>query len=161
VLLFKDPALASLLAWCVAMTSRQAGHFFFEPKGYDHFNQASQDYKEEIKIGYNLFRKVVFMTMWALMPLLLLVSPTLFGLFPDPRGSDGSAPCRHHVAGARRRRSGVPHGAALLHPRRDVRAGLGGARSSPIRSTTSAQYRHAPIRLLKGERLDGITASMA
>ena len=31
VLLFVDPALAALLAWCVSMTTRQAGHFFFEP----------------------------------------------------------------------------------------------------------------------------------
>ena len=29
-LLFVDPALAALLAWLVSMTSRQAGHFFFE-----------------------------------------------------------------------------------------------------------------------------------
>ena len=31
-LLFVDPAWAALLAWCVSMTSRQAGHFFFEPQ---------------------------------------------------------------------------------------------------------------------------------
>src|ERR1700761_2397392 len=63
VLLFHDPAIASLLGWCVAMTSRQAGHFFFEPKTYDHVNDATHTYKEEIKVGYNLRRKVVFMTL--------------------------------------------------------------------------------------------------
>lgn len=30
VLLFIDPAAAAILGWCVSMTSRQAGHFFFE-----------------------------------------------------------------------------------------------------------------------------------
>src|ERR1700691_221359 len=29
--LFSNPALAALIAWLLAMTSRQAGHFFFEP----------------------------------------------------------------------------------------------------------------------------------
>jgi hypothetical protein len=32
VLLFIDPVSAALVAWLVAMTSRQIGHFFFEPK---------------------------------------------------------------------------------------------------------------------------------
>ena len=80
-LLFTDPAMAALLAWFVAMTSRQAGHFFFEPKTYDHVNQATHEYKEEIKVGYNLQRKVVLMTIWALSPLALYVDPTLFGNF--------------------------------------------------------------------------------
>jgi hypothetical protein len=79
-LLFSDPAAAGLLAWLLAMTSRQAGHFFFEPKGYDQVNQATHEHKEEIKVGYNLRRKVVLMAIWALSPLLLLASPDLFGL---------------------------------------------------------------------------------
>jgi hypothetical protein len=32
VLVFTNPVAAVLLAWLVGMTSRQAGHFFFEPK---------------------------------------------------------------------------------------------------------------------------------
>jgi len=79
-LLFVDPAAAALLAWLVAMTSRQAGHFFFEPKGYDEVNQATHEHKEEIKVGYNLRRKVVLMTLWALAPVLLWLQPDLFGL---------------------------------------------------------------------------------
>ena len=63
------------------MTTRQAGHFFFEPKGYDHVNQATHEHKEEIKVGYNLRRKVVLMAIWALSPLVLYLDPTLFGLF--------------------------------------------------------------------------------
>jgi hypothetical protein len=79
-LLFINPAWAALLAWGVSMTSRQAGHFFFEPKGYDHVNEATHDHKEDIKVGYNLQRKVVLMSLWAAVPALLYVSPTFFGL---------------------------------------------------------------------------------
>ena len=80
-LLFTNPAAAGLLAWLVSMTSRQAGHFFFEPKGYDEANQATHEHKEEIKVGYNLHRKIVLMVVWALSPLLLVINPTLFGIF--------------------------------------------------------------------------------
>ena len=79
-LLFKDPALAAILAWTVSMTTRQAGHFFFEPRGYDHVNQASDEHKEEIKIGYNIQRKIVLMSLWVSLPLMLVISPSLFGL---------------------------------------------------------------------------------
>ncbi|MDE8652933.1 hypothetical protein [Novosphingobium album (ex Liu et al. 2023)] len=81
VLVWKDPALAALLAWGVAMTSRQAGHFFFEPRDYDYVNDCTHEHKEEIKVGYNLARKVVLMGLWALSPLVLLIDPTLFGVF--------------------------------------------------------------------------------
>lgn len=80
VLMFTDPAAAALLAWLVAMTSRQSGHFFFEPKGYDYVNRATHEHKEEIKVGYNLQRKVVLMVIWALSPVLLLWQPDAFGL---------------------------------------------------------------------------------
>jgi hypothetical protein len=79
-LLLKAPAYAALLAWLVSMTSRQCGHFFFEPKNYDVVNDASHEYKEEIKVGYNLRRKIVLMSVWALSPLLLVIEPTAFGL---------------------------------------------------------------------------------
>jgi len=86
VLVWHDPALAALLAWGVAMTSRQAGHFFFEPHDYDTVNDCSHEYKEEIKVGYNLARKVVLMGLWAVSPLLLVVDPTLFGIFEAHQG---------------------------------------------------------------------------
>src|ERR1700754_3815860 len=76
-LMFTNPAAAALLAWLVSMTSRQAGHFFFEPKGYDQVNEATHEYKEDIKVGYNLRRKVVLMALWAASPLVLVVNPTL------------------------------------------------------------------------------------
>src|SRR4051812_25054434 len=78
-MLFFDPMVSALVGWLVSMTTRQAGHFFFEPKGYDHVNQATHEHKEDIKVGYNLQRKVVLMAIWALSPVVLFFSPTLFG----------------------------------------------------------------------------------
>ncbi len=83
-ILFKDPAYAALLAWMLSMTSRQIGHLVFEPKDYDVVNDATHEYKEEIKVGYNLRRKIILMSIWALSPLILVVSPTLFGLCAKP-----------------------------------------------------------------------------
>src|SRR6188768_3380898 len=80
VVVFFDPGMAALIGWLLSMTTRQAGHFFFEPKHYDVINQASHEHKEEIKVGYNLQRKVVLMAIWAASPLLLFADPTLFGL---------------------------------------------------------------------------------
>jgi hypothetical protein len=80
VLLFIDPALAALIAWGISMTSRQAGHFFFEPRGYDHVNDATHEHKEDIKVGYNLRRKVILMSLWAVAPVILYFNPSLFGM---------------------------------------------------------------------------------
>lgn len=88
LLVFKDPASAALIGWFIAMTSRQIGHLFFEPKGYDEVNQATHEHKEEIKVGYNLQRKVVLLTVWALSPLPLYFDPTLFGIF-EPHATNG------------------------------------------------------------------------
>ncbi len=91
VLLFYAPALAALVCWLVGMLTRQSGHFFFEPKGYDHINDATHEHKEEIKVGYNLQRKIVLMVIWALSPLMLLADPTVNGLFPQPIDAMGYA----------------------------------------------------------------------
>ncbi|MBI1382377.1 MAG: hypothetical protein GC161_14970 [Planctomycetaceae bacterium] len=84
VALFFDPVIAVLLGWVVSMTTRQAGHFFFEPKGYDAVNRATHEHKESIKVGYNLQRKVVLLSAWALAPVALWIRPTLFGLMERP-----------------------------------------------------------------------------
>ena len=159
VLLFHDPALASLLGWSVAMTSRQAGHFFFEPKGYDEENQASHRHKEEIKVGYNLARKVVFMTIWALSPLLLLLSPTLWDVFaplPGPTGFLRHVGLMWLVLGA----GGLIFRTFQLFFIRDVPTGFVWALkiiTDPFNDFR--QYRHAPGRLLKGERYDAMIAT--
>jgi hypothetical protein len=75
-----DPVISALIAWLVSMTTRQSGHFFFEPLGYDEINQATQEHKEEIKVGYNLSRKVVLLSIWAVLPMILYVEPGLFGM---------------------------------------------------------------------------------
>ena len=75
-----DPVISALIAWLVSMTTRQSGHFFFEPLGYDEINQATQEHKEEIKVGYNLSRKVVLLSIWAVLPMVLYVEPGLFGM---------------------------------------------------------------------------------
>ncbi len=85
-LLFVNPAWAALLAWMVSMTSRQAGHFFFEPRGYDTVNQATDAHKEEIKIGYNIRRKIVLLAVWVLVPVVLWLQPSLFGQMAPANG---------------------------------------------------------------------------
>ena len=75
-----DPVISALIAWLVSMTTRQSGHFFFEPLGYDEINQATHEHKEEIKVGYNLNRKVVLLSIWAILPMILYIQPGLFGM---------------------------------------------------------------------------------
>jgi len=86
VLLLIEPAAAALLAWGISMTSRQAGHFFFEPRGYDYVNDATHEHKEDIKLGYNLRRKVVLMSIWAAVPVVLYLQPSLFGTITPAAG---------------------------------------------------------------------------
>jgi hypothetical protein len=81
VLLFTHPVVGALLGWIFAMWIRQVGHFFFEPKGYDEFNQASHEEKERVKVGYNLRRKLILLAVWSLSTLALYLDPTFFGLF--------------------------------------------------------------------------------
>ena len=153
-LAFRDPATAALIAWGVSMTSRQAGHFFFEPKDYDRINQVTHAYKEEVKVGYNLARKVVFMALWALSPLPLLISPTLWGLF-EPR--PGVAGFLHHLGlmwlalGA----GGLVFRTVHLFFLRDVTTGLVWAAkilTDPFNDI--CLYYKAPLRLLRGERME-------
>jgi hypothetical protein len=88
-LLFTHPVAAALFGWTFAMCIRQVGHFFFEPKGYDDMNQATHEYKEKVKVGFNLRRKVILHTVWALVPVVLYLKPTMFGLFTAPAGWSG------------------------------------------------------------------------
>jgi len=75
VYLFIDPVVSALIAWLFSMSTRQIGHFFFEPKGYDEINLATHEYKEDIKVGYNLKRKIVLLTVCALIPVLAYWMP--------------------------------------------------------------------------------------
>lgn len=80
-LLFFNPALAGIIGWTLAMVIRQIGHFFFESRTFDQLHQTSHEYKEDIKVGYNLFKKSILLSIWAAIPLLLFFTPIdFFGL---------------------------------------------------------------------------------
>jgi hypothetical protein len=152
--LFLDPPVAALIAWLVSMTSRQSGHFFFEPKGYDHVNQATHAHKEDIKVGYNLRRKVVLMSAWALLPLLLWLDRGLFGLIEPSSGLAGYA----HDVGLLWLALGV--GGLLFRTvhlffLQDVSTGLVWMTkilTDPFHDAWI--YRGAPLALLRGELID-------
>jgi len=159
VMLFTDPVAAALIAWLVAMVTRQSGHFFFEPKGYDEVNHATHEYKEDVKVGYNLRRKVVLLTIWALSPLPLTFDPTLFGIFtPHATKTDFI----RHVAeiwlavGI----GGVLFRTVQLFLIKDVQTGLVWATkilTDPFHDIKL--YHKAPLALLRGELIDpGIRA---
>lgn len=81
VVLFINPVIATLIGWLAAMGFRQIGHFFFEPKCFDEVYRVTHEYKESVKVGYNLQRKVVLLSIWALAPIILYFYPSFFGLF--------------------------------------------------------------------------------
>lgn len=159
VMAFTDPALAALIGWLVAMTSRQIGHLFFEPKGYDEANQATHEYKEEIKVGYNLKRKVVLLTIWALSPLVLYVDPSLFGIYKPH--ANAAEFVRHaallwlFIGGA-----GLVYRAVQLFFIKDVQTGLvwvAKILTDPFHDIKL--YHMAPLYLLRGELFDSMTPS--
>jgi hypothetical protein len=154
VMIFKDPAISALAGWLVAMTTRQCGHFFFEPKDYDAVNHASHEYKEEIKVGYNLRRKVVLLTIWALSPLPLFLDSTFFGVFEPAAGASDLI---RHVAliwlviGA----GGLIFRTVQLFFLKDVQTGLVWATkilTDPFHDIKL--YHKAPFALLRGELID-------
>jgi hypothetical protein len=158
VMLFKDPAVAALMGWLIGMVTRQSGHFFFEPKGYDEVNQATHEHKEEIKVGYNLRRKVVLHLVWGLAPVVLLIEPSFFGVF-EPH-ANGAEYIRHLaqiwlVIGI---------GALLFRTIhlffiRGVQTGLVWLTkilTDPFHD--AVLYRNAPLALLRGELIDPLHA---
>ena len=158
-MLFYDPPMAALIAWIVGMLTRQSGHFFFEPKGYDHVNQATHEHKEEIKVGYNLFRKVILMGIWAFLPLVVIVDPTLLGLLVPYEGWVGFA---RHVGtiwlalGI----AGVLFRMVQLFFIQDVKAGVVWVTkilTDPFHDIML--YHKAPLALMRGELIDPEIAS--
>ena len=149
-----DPLMSALIGWLVSMTTRQAGHFFFEPKGYDHVNQATHEHKEEIKVGYNLQRKVVLMSIWALAPVVLYLQPSFFGLLtPWTSAADfvRETGLLWLVIGI----GGLLFRTVHLFFIRDVETGLVWMTkiiTDPFNDFM--QYRAAPLALLRGELID-------
>jgi len=157
VIVFKDPAMAGLIGVLISMGTRQSGHFFFEPLGYDEVNQATNEHKEAIKVGFNLRRKIIIILAWAISPLFLLVDPTMLGIFEAHTSFESFA--RHTgliwlalgVGGLLFRTihlfflKGVMTGLVwmtkiLTDPFHDIR-----------------QYYNAPLALLRGELIEKIT----
>ena len=156
-LLFIDPAMAALLAWLVSMTTRQAGHFFFEPRGYDHVNQATHEHKEGIKVGYNLKRKIVLLSIWVAAPVALLISPTLFGLIDAEAGNTALMGFAHNTGllwlalGA----GGLIFRTIHLFFLKDVMSGLvwmAKILTDPFHDIYL--YHKAPLALLRGEMIE-------
>jgi hypothetical protein len=88
-LIFVDPVAAVMVGWLLAMVLRQVGHFFFEPKTYDEVNGATHEYKESVKVGYNLRRKVILLSIWIAVPIILWFIPDFFGLLSDQQIDKG------------------------------------------------------------------------
>ncbi len=154
VLLFINPALAAIIGWVVSMGTRQSGHFFFEPQGFDHVNNASNAHKEAIKVGYNLRRKVVLIAVWAAVPVLLWLAPSMGGLITPATDVQGYV----HDVGMAWLALGV--GGLLLRTVhlffiRSVMTGLVWATkivTDPFNDVL--QYWRAPLALLRGELID-------
>lgn len=152
-LLFVDPALAGIVGW-LAMLTRQTGHFFFEPNGYDAVNDVSNEYKEAIKVGYNQTRKIILLFVWGSAPIALYFHPTLFGLFDLPAGRLDFI---RHV-GTLWLAIGIGGGLARmlqLFVTRDLTTGLVWAfkvLTDPFHNI--ALYWNSPLKLMRGELID-------
>ena len=142
------------------MTSRQIGHLFFEPKGYDVVNQATHEYKEAIKVGYNLRRKIVLLTIWALSPLLLFVDPTLFGTVSRTPNPERVRAARRLAVARALGLGGLLFRTVHLFFIRDVQTGLVWATkilTDPFHDIKL--YYRAPAHLLRGEFFEGANRS--
>ena len=154
VLLLWDPVIAALVGWLVSMTTRQAGHFFFEPKTYDQVNQATHDHKEEIKLGYNLGRKIVLLSIWALCPVVLFLDPSLFGVFKPYANVEEFIRCTAKIwlfVGL----AGLLFRTIQLFVIKDVKTGLVWATkiiTDPFHDVKL--YYRSPMYLLRGELID-------
>jgi hypothetical protein len=160
-MLFVYPVAATLVGWLIAMTARQSGHFFFEPKGYDHVNQATHEHKEAIKVGYNLRRKSVLLAIWALSPLALWVDPSLGGLLEphqDAAGFVRNTALVWLALGI----GGLLFRTVQLFFVQDVQTGLVWMTkilTDPFHDIKL--YHRAPLHLLRGELIDPMTEKQA
>ncbi|MFI4891320.1 MAG: hypothetical protein ACHQIL_12385 [Steroidobacterales bacterium] len=153
-MLFEDAAMSALIGWLVSMVTRQSGHYFFEPRGYDNVNHATHEYKEQIKVGYNLRRKTVLLTIWALVPVVMWFDPRFFGIF-TPHANIGEF--MHHVGqvwltlGI----AGILFRTVHLFFIRNVRTGLvwfTKILTDPFHDVVL--YWKAPLHLMRGELID-------
>jgi hypothetical protein len=153
-LLFVNPAASGIIGWLIGMVTRQSGHIFFEPRCYDEVNKATDEYKELIKVGYNMRRKAILIGTWLSLPALLLVSPSLFGLIEPGHGVSGfvhDTGLMWLALGA----GGIVFRTVHLFFLRGPLCGLAWAfkiLSDPFHNV--AIYWKSPLALLRGQRLD-------
>ena len=155
VLLFIDPSKAGIVGWLVGMVSRQSGHIFFEPRGYDRINDASYAYKESIKVGFNMRRKGILISIWLALPVLLYLQPSLFGLI-RPEGFWHDVGLLWLALGA----AGLLFRTLHLFVLRSPAWGLAWACKillDPVHNVF--EYWASPLALLRGERYDPITTA--
>ena len=146
------PGASGLIGWLVSMGTRQSGHFFFEPRGYDSVNETTYEHKESIKVGYNMRRKAVLIAIWVASPLLLVWNPTLFGVLPR---HTSTLQFWNHVGLLWLTLGGIGLLFRTLHLfyLRDVQTGLVWCTkilTDPINDIRL--YHKAPLNLLRGER---------
>lgn len=156
-LLFVDPAMAAIVGWCVSMTTRQAGHFFFEPRGFDTVNNVSDEYKEAVKVGYNIQRKIVLLSVWVGLPAMLWLQPSVFGLIEPATTLSGTV----HDIGIAWLALGVA-GLAFRVGQLWLRDGAVPALAWMTKILTDPVhdiilYHKAPLALLRGELRDPMT----
>ena len=114
------------------------------------------EYKEEIKVGYNLRRKIVLMAVWVLLAAGAVArSPSLFGLIEPAAGFDGFV----HDVGIAWLALGVAgllfRVAAAVAARRTLQTGLVWMTkilTDPFHDIML--YHKAPLHLLRGELID-------
>ncbi len=162
VALWFSPAIAVALGWLVAMPTRQAGHFFFEPLGYDDGQQATHAHKERIKVGYNLRRKVILLSVWISSPLLLLASPTLWGWLPAAEPGWMGVADQVAILWLAIAVAALVGRTIQLFFLYDVQSGLAWCAkilTDPFHDVKL--YHRAPLYVLRGERLDPATSGGA
>jgi hypothetical protein len=110
--------------------------------------------KEEVKVGYNLRRKIVLLSIWALSPAILLIDPRLLGAF-QPAANAGEFVAQVGkiwlVIGA----SGLLFRTVHLFFIRDVQTGLvwmAKILTDPFHDLKL--YHKAPLALMRGELID-------
>ena len=135
------------------MVSRQAGHFFFEPKGYDQVNNATHEHKEDIKVGYNLRRKIVLLSIWAFHPRCCGKLDAVWDLSIPFRLRHFHLVCRPNLAGRRLWRPAVSHRAAVFHQGRPYGSGVDDENPHHPFHDFMLYYR-APLYLMAGQLID-------
>ena len=157
VYLFIDPVVSAFLGWGVSMLTRQSGHFFFEPKGFDVENNVTHEHKEAIKVGYNLARKYVLMSAWALSTLIPWATPTMFGIaepWQDAHGYATQVAVMWIAVGAMAILLRTAYLAATVAPIQGI-AWMTKILTDPFHDIRI--YWKAPLHLMRGEMLDPMT----